>query len=140
MGTTDQKKPDASATPSDIERWGTLLAHAHADLKTAKQRIAQLEAENAVLKKQLGASTPSTKLDQSYSVAAEEKRQEARGRRRKRQESKKQRRGRIANEEKLKRAERAEDIYPDNIPHDQCRLSHVRLVWRFEKGLAVLVA
>ena len=51
MGTTDQKKPDASATPSDIERWGTLLAHAHADLKTAQQRIAQLEAENAVLKK-----------------------------------------------------------------------------------------
>jgi hypothetical protein len=126
--------------PSDIERWGVLLAQAHTDLKIAQQRIAQLEAENAALKKQLGASATSAKLDQSYSVDAEEKRQAERGRRRKRKESKKQRRGRIANEEKVKRAQRAEDVYPENIPNDQCRLSHVRLVWRFENGVAVLVA
>ena len=140
MDISDKGKSDAGTGPSDLERWGVLLAQAHVDLKTAQQRIAQLETENATLKKQLGASATSTKLDQPYSVAAEEKRQEARGRRRPRKESKKQRRGRIANEEKLQRAQRVEDVYPDHIPHERCRLSHVRLVWRFEKGLAVLVA
>ncbi len=140
MDATDKSTLDAAKETSAIERWGVLLAQAHADLKTALQRIAQLEAENATLKKQLGASATSTKLDQPYSVDAEEKRQEARGRRRQRKESKKQRRGRIANEEKVKRAQRVEDVYPENIPHHQCRLSHVRLVWRFEQGVAVLVA
>ena len=140
MDATDKTKPDADQAPSDLERWGVLLAQAHADLKNAQQRITQLETENAALKKQLGASATSAKLDQPYSVDAEEKRQQARGKRRKRKESKKQRRGRIANEEKLQRAERSEDVYPDNIPPERCRLSHVRVVWRFENGRAVLVA
>jgi hypothetical protein len=140
MDTTDKSLLDAERGTRDIDRWAVLLAQAHADLKAAQQRIGQLEAEIAALKKQMGGSATLTKLDQPYSVDAEEKRQEARGRGRKRQESKKQRRGRIANEDKVKRAQRVEDVYPENIPHDQCRLSPVRLVWRFENGLAVLVA
>src|SRR5262249_24784378 len=58
----------------------------------------------------------------------------------KRKETKKQRRGRIANEEKIKRAERTEDVYPPGVPRDHCRLSHVRVAWRLEGGRAVLVA
>jgi transposase len=63
--------------------------------------------------------------------------------RKKRKESKKQRRGRIVNEEKLKRAERTEDVYPDGVPHDRCKLSHIRVVWRLSHGSsghALLVA
>ena len=116
-----------------------MLAQTQAELQNALQLIAQLEAENAALKKQLTASATPAKLDQPYSVNAEEKRQQARGQRR-RTESKKQRRGRLANEEKLKRAQRYEDVYPKDLPPERCRLSHVRLVWRFENGTAVLVA
>src|SRR5262249_6960364 len=80
------------------------------------------------------------KVDEPYSLCAEEQRQEQRGQRKKRKESKKQRRGRIATEEKIKRADKTEDVYPPGVPRDQCRLSHVRVVWRLQDGRAVLVA
>jgi transposase len=112
-----------------------------------QQRIEQLEKANAAfqqeniqLRKQLGG--PSTKIDESYSMKAEEKRQDARGtkKKKKRKESKKQRRGRIANEEKLSLADAIEDVFPDGVEPDRCQFSHVRLVWRIRLGTATRIA
>src|SRR5437870_2219444 len=95
---------------ANLEQWANFLTDAYAALQAAKLRIDALEKENADLKKQLGGTT---KVDEPYSLRAEEARQEKRGRRKKRKETKKQRRGRIANEEKIKRAEKTEDVYPE---------------------------
>lgn len=50
------------------------------------------------------------------------------------------RRGRISTAEKIARAERAEQVYPDGVDPQRCKLSHTRVVWRFENGRSVLVA
>jgi hypothetical protein len=72
-------------------------------------------------------------------VNAEEKRQEARGKK-KRPKKPKGRRGRFRTAEKLSQAERTEKVYPEGIDPDACKLSHTRPVWRFEQGRSVLVA
>src|SRR5205085_8945721 len=33
-----------------------------------------------------------------------------------------------------------EDVYPADVPTEQCQLSHVRVAWRLQDGRAVLVA
>lgn len=133
--------------PSNVDQWIDVLCHAHADLHAAQQRVqvlqskvSALEKENAELKKQLNPSGPAAKIDAPFSVREEEKRQKARGKTKKKKESKKARRGRIANQEKIARAEKTEDIYPEGVAHDRCRLSHVRVVWRLTAGQAMLVA
>jgi transposase len=123
--------------PVNLEQWANVLTDAFAALQASKLRIEALEKENADLKKQLAGTT--APVDEPYSLRAEEQRQQQRGQRNKRKESKKQRRGRRANEEKLKRAERIEDVYPEGVPLERCRLSHVRVVWRLQEGRAVLV-
>src|SRR6266404_1131977 len=85
--------------PGNLEKWAQFLTEACAALEDAKLRIDALEKENAQLKKQLADTTP--KVDESYSMRAEEQRQQQRGKRKNRKETKKQRRGRIANEEKI---------------------------------------
>jgi transposase len=42
--------------------------------------------------------------------------------------------------EKVARAVRTKKVYPEGVPKDDCRLSHMRPVWRLESGQAVLVA
>jgi transposase len=100
-------------------------------LQAATQRIAELE-------KQAG-GTPTTKLDEAFSLRAEEQRQEARGKK-KRQRKKKGRRGRVRTQDKIAQAERTEPVFPEGVPPSACQLSHVRPVWRLEQGRAVLVA
>ena len=162
------KFPSAGhALPKNVDQWVDLLCHAHADRHAAQQtaeglqsKVAelqkdnaqlqkentQLQKENAKLKKQLSMpSTPTqpatpTKITEPFSMRAEEKRQEARGKVKKKKESKKQRRGRIANAEKIAQAEKTDDIFPDSVPRELCRLSHVRLVWRLIDGKSMLVA
>lgn|SRR5271166_4822048 len=132
----DAAKPnqDAHADAHEPDRLRDALARTQARLDAANQRIDQLQNEIAELKKLLPNAANATKIDESFSIRAEEKRQQARGKNSKRKESKKKRRGRMANEEKLKRAERTEDIYPAGVPRDQCKLSHVRVVWRLTNG------
>ena len=72
-------------------------------------------------------------------MRAEERRQEARGKKR-RAKKKNGRRGRITTAEKIARAARIEKVFPAGVPHDDCKLSHTRPVWRLEEGRAVLVA
>ena len=116
-----------------------LIGRVYGELETLRADNEALKREIAELKKQLAGSAATAKVAEPYSMRAEEKRQRARGRR-KRQEPKKQRRGRIAKEEKIRRAEETIDIYPDGIAYEQCKLSHVRVVWRMVDGRAKLVA
>ena len=100
-------------------------------LDAANKRIKELEDR-------LG-TTPPAKLDEPFSTRAEEKRQEARGKK-KRQRKLKGRRGRVSTEDKIRQAERTEAVFPEGVSADACWLSHVRPVWRRENGRAVLIA
>ena len=60
--------------------------------------------------------------------------------RRRRKDKPKGRRGRVCTNDKIAQAERTEAVFPEGVPPDACRLSHVRPVWRLENGRAVLIA
>ena len=105
------------------------------DLKSARQCIEELE-------KRAGGPTPpaTAKLDEPFSLRAEEKRQRARGQNNKLKLSRKSRRGRFTTADKLKLAQRSEACFPEGVAEAECRLSHTRPVWRLEEGRAVVVA
>jgi hypothetical protein len=106
------------------------LQAATQDLDQAKQRIAELE-------RKLGGSA-TAKVSEPFSVQAEERRQEARGKKRRKQ--KRSRGGRTTTAEKVAQAVRTEKVYPEGVPKEDCQLSHTRPVWRLENGRAMLVA
>ena len=111
------------------------LESAKRELESAKQRITELE------KQVRGSGTPGTatvKVDEAFSMRAEEKRQEKH--KKKRKLSKKGRRGRLTTADKIKLAERTEKVFPQGVPQQDCHLSHTRPVWRLENGRAVLIA
>jgi transposase len=101
------------------------------ELQAAKQRIDELE-------KKQGIPPPSARLDQAFSMRAEEQRQQARGKKPK--GKRKGRLGRLRTEDKIALAERRESVFPEGIPATECYLSHTRPVWRLEHGRAVLIA
>lgn len=100
-------------------------------LEAAKHRIEELE-------KKLGIPPPSGKLDEPFSLRAEEQRQQARGKKPK--PKRKGRLGRLRTKDKIALAERREAVFPEGVPSEECYLSHIRPVWRLEQGRAVLVA
>jgi hypothetical protein len=86
-------------------------------------------------------SAPTAKVEESFSMRAEEKRQQARNpKKNKLKLSRKSRKGRLTNADKLKLAERTEKCFPDGVPEQDCHLSHTRPVWRLEQGRALVVA
>ncbi len=131
MDAGEQLKEDLREGRIDANRLVDLLVTLQRELQTAKQRIAELE-------KQVGASS-AAKIDEPFSMRAEEKRQEARGKK-KRKTKPKGRRGRITTADKVAQAERSADVIPDGVPKSDCQLSHTRPVWRLENGRATLVA
>ncbi len=100
------------------------------ELQAAKKKIGELE-------RQVGGSA-AQKCSEPFSVRAEEKRQEARGKKRKRKQ--RSRGGRKRTAEKVAQAVRTEEVFPAGVPEADCWLSHTRAVWRIENGQAVLVA
>jgi hypothetical protein len=94
-----------------------------------QKRIDELEAA-------IRSKNPTERLDEPYSQDAEAKRK--RGKNRKR--PKPLRRGRISTQDKIKLAERTEQVYPRGISSQDCKLSHTRVAWRLENGRAALVA
>jgi len=118
-------------------------------VRRLEQTIVELQVENARLKGQLAdrdGQHPTQRLEDEYSLEAEDKRDAAKragGQRRKKQKS--SRRGRRTTEEKLAEeklaeAHRHEDVFPDDVPPDDCTLHLSRVVRRIENGQAVLVA
>jgi transposase len=130
MDAAEQLKDDLRSGRLKPDRLVDLLVDLQRQLLAANQRIADLE-------KQVAGST--TKVDEPYSLRAEEKRQEARGKK-KRKAQRAGRRGRLTTADKIAKAERSEDVLPDGLTQNECRLSHTRPVWRLENNRAVLVA
>lgn len=131
MDAAEQLKDDLRAGRLTPDRLADLFVASQCELQSAKQRIVDLE-------KQLGGSaTPH--LDEPFSLRAEEKRQDARGPK-KRTARRQGRRGRLTTADKIARAERSEDVIPEGLDRSTCHLSHTRPVWRLEKGRAVLIA
>jgi len=128
----EQLKQDVREGRLDVDRLVDLLGALARKLTEANERIRELEEKLG------GAAVP--KLDQPFSLKAEEKRQAARGRKTKKKQQKRGRRGRRATADKLELAEREEDVFPEGVDPQQCEFSHSRPVWRLEEGRAVLVA
>ena len=131
MEAGEQLKEDLREGRIDANRLVDLILTLQRKLQGAERRVAELE-------KQLAGSA-TAKVDEPFSMRAEEKRQEARGKK-KPKAKRKGRRGRITTEDKLAQAERSEEVIPDGLDKSQCQLSHQRPVWRLENGRAVLVA
>jgi transposase len=131
MEAIDQFKQDVRDGRIDVDRLIDVITTLQRQLEAARQRIEELE-------KKLGGPT-TTKCDQAFSMRAEEKRQETRGKK-KRARSKKGRRGRLSGADKVKLAERTEQCFPEGVRFQDCFLSHTRPVWRLENGRAVLIA
>ena len=131
MDAGEQLKEDLREGRIDPNRLVDLILTQQRELQTAKQRIVELEKQLA------GSATP--KIDEPFSMRAEEKRQEARGRK-KRKDKRKGRRGRFTTADKVAQAERSEDVIPDGMSKSECHLSHTRPVWRLDENRAVLVA
>src|SRR4051812_26795600 len=139
MDTIEQLKQDVRDGKVDLDRLinvivmqQRLLETTQRQLEAAKQRIEELE------KKLGGPSSPTAaKVDEPFSMRAEEKRQQTRNPKNKLKLSRKGRRGRLTNADKLKLAERTEKCLPDGVPEADCHLSHTRPVWRLENGRAV---
>jgi transposase len=111
------------------ERLVDLLMENQQQLKTALERIAELE--------KLIPQPPTPKPQQHYSLDAEEKRQQARGKKKK--PNKKNRRGRLTTAEKIAKAQRHIDIYPEGVDPSECQYSHSKCIWQLENRLAILV-
>lgn len=96
-------------------------------LEEQARRIGELERRH-----------PTVRLEEAYSLKAEERRQADAAGKKRRQKS--ARRGRIGTAEKLAQAAIHEDIWPDGLPLETCRLKYSRPVWRIINGQALLVA
>jgi transposase len=139
MDAIEQLKEDVRTGQIDANRLVDLIATVQRQLQAATQHITELEHQVAELQKQLAGLSGSAKVDKPFSMRAEEKRQEARGKKRRKRKGK-GRCGRVRTADKIAQAERIEDVYPDGVAPGDCLLSHTRPVWRLENGRSVLVA
>lgn len=108
-------------------------------LSLARKRIEELTAELAAKKGgPPNSGSPTEKIDQPFSLTAEERRR----RKRNLDKAKKKplRRGRVTTADKLKLATRTEQVFPEGFTQQECVLSHTRPVWRLENGVAAIVA
>ena len=123
----------------DVER--ERLAAENGELRRRIEELSRRLTELETLLKKLGGSVPTERLDQAYSLKAEEQRQAAAqaGAKKKRKKQKSARRGRVPTAEKLALAERIEAILPKGLTQDECQLLRQRPVWRIIDGRAVLV-
>src|ERR1017187_913783 len=132
MDAIEQLKQDVREGRIGVDRLIDVIEMQQRQLQSALRRIEELE------KKTGGPAT--TKVDEPFSMRAEEKRQQARRKNKKLKLSKKGRHGRLTTADKLKLAERTEKVFPEGVPEQDCHFSHTRPVWRLAEGRAVLVA
>jgi len=126
------------ATQQQLQATQQQLQATQQQLQATQQQLQATQLRIADLEKQLhGSATP--KLDQPYSLNAEEQRQQQRGRK-KRRRKQKNRPGRITTAKKIAQVERTEKVFPEGVPPSDCHLSHTRPIWRLENGRAVLIA
>jgi transposase len=131
-------KEDVQSGKISVDRLIELMVTMQRELQAAKRELDAARRQIEDLKRQQGGA-PSSKISEPFSVEAEERRQEARGKKR-RKRKRQLRSGRKTSAEKIAQAERTEKIFPAGVPAADCWLSHTRPVWRLEDGRAVLVA
>ena len=134
----EQLKEDVLGGLIPVDRLIDVLVTSQRELQAAKQELDEAKRRIADLERQLG-NVPTQKVSQSFSLRAEEQRQEARGKKRGKR-NRWSRGGRTTTMEKVAQAARTEKVYPSGVPKEDCWLSHTRPVWRLENGQAVLVA
>jgi hypothetical protein len=145
MDASEQLKQEVREGRIDVDRLVDLVVTLQRQLQTATQQLQIANQRIAEFEKQRGGPggpggpTPA-KLEQPFSLRAEEQRQQARGNSKKRRKKNKSRRGRVTTAEKIAQAQRHEDVFPEGIAKSDCRESHVRPVWRLEHGRAALIA
>jgi transposase len=140
MDASDRLKQEVREGRIDVDRLVDLVVTLQRQLQAATQQLQIANDRIAELEKQRGGPT-AAKLEQPFSLRAEEQRQQARGNNKKRNKKKnKNRRGRVSTADKIAQAQRHEDVLPEGLTKSNCQESHVRPVWRLENGHAVLIA
>jgi transposase len=130
---------------------GSVDQSGHAELVRI---VLELQSEVSVLREEnqrlrdrvrdLERKNPTVRLDEPYSVEAEEKRREARtaagnkGNKRKRRQTS-ERRGRRTTQEKIDQADSHQIAAPEGLAVSQCAFVRERPVWRIIDGRATLV-
>lgn len=113
-----------------IEQQQATIEQLNEEVRRLKERLARLTGGDD--RRPPAAAGPSGgTTSQNYSVAAEE--------RRRRKRRKKKSPGRRPNELKFSQAARVQDVFPEGVSCNDCRLLRERAVWRLEEGKAVLV-
>ena len=135
MDAIDQLKQNLREGRIDVDRLIDVIVSLQRQLEAAKQRIEELEKKNGGD----GSASASAKVDQPFSMRAEEKRQRAR-KNKPLKLSHRGRRGRLNSADKIKLAQRTEACFPEGVLAEDCHLSHTRPVWRLIDGRAMLVA
>lgn len=136
----EQIKDDVREGRIEIDRLVELIVKSQRDLQQAQQELERAQRRIEELEQQLGGSA-TQKLEEPYSVRSEEQRQDDRDNQKKPpKRSRPPRQGRTASEDKISQATKTEKVFPAGVPEKDCYLSHIRPVWRLEKGQAVLVA
>jgi transposase len=145
MDAIETLKQDVQEGRIGAERLVDLIVAIHRQFQACQQQLEatqqQLQAANQrieELEKKLGGGG-TAKVDEPFSMRAEEKRQEARGQK-KHKQKRKGRRGRFNTEDKIAQADRSAAVFPQGVAAEACQFSHVRPVWRLENNRAVLIA
>src|SRR5271155_2349431 len=136
MDAINQLKEDVRQGRVDVDRLIDVIVSLQQQLEATRQQLEAAQRRIEELEKKDGG--PSAKTDQAYSMRAEEKRQQKRGRN-KLKLSLKGRRGRLSTNDKLQLAEDTRKCFPDGVSEDACRFSHARPVWELKDGRAVLI-
>jgi transposase len=142
MDAIEQLKEDLREGRINAERLLDIIAMLQRQLETTQRELKAARQRLAELEKKAGPSAArgTAKVDQAFSLRAEEKRQQARHNKKKLKLSSKGRRGRLSSSDKVKLAERTEPCYPEGVLEKDCQLSHTRPVWRLKEGRAILIA
>jgi hypothetical protein len=114
----------------DREALIALVVDLRKQLAALQKRVEELEGKN-----------PTERLGESYSLRAEERRQNLKQQKTsgKKRKQNSERRGRRKTQEKIDEADRAEIVLPDGVDFAHCTLVNERPVWRIENGRAIRV-
>lgn len=126
-----------------IEVARKIISEQQTQILGQQQQIDELRS----LVDELQGKNPTRRLEEEYSVAAEEKRkareqlaQARRKKKAKRKNKNKNRRVRMTTADKIALASRTEIVFPVGRSVDDCTFSHTRVAWRIEGGKAILIA
>ena len=139
MDAIDEINKDVSEGRIDAGRLVDAVGTLQRELQAAKKELEKAKQSIEELEKQLGVAK-SAKVAEPFSMRAEEKRQEARGAKKKVKLTRKGRRGRFNSIDKIRLAQRTERLFPEGVPEGDCKLSHTRPMWRLEDGKSILIA